>query len=81
MLGQLIERGEFLYTSHERGLSLEEKSQFRKLVGEGSYKRNEGEEKTMAERRMVGWLPSRGLVAPVDPPSGCTAPGSCVGTL
>ncbi len=31
--------------------------------------------------RMVGWLPSRGLVAPVDPPSGCTAPGSCVGTL
>ncbi len=38
MLGQLIERGEFLYTSHERGLSLEEESQFRKLVGEGSYK-------------------------------------------
>lgn len=58
------ERGEFLYTSHERGLSLEEKSQLRKLVGEGCYKRNQGEEKTMAERRwFTGWLDGYRAVA------------------
>lgn len=42
MLGQLIERGEFLYTLHERGLSLEEKGQFSKLVGEGSKEETKG---------------------------------------
>lgn len=51
MLGQLVKRGECLCTSHERGRSLEEKIQFRKLVGEGSYKkRGRGEKDDGGER-------------------------------